>query len=201
MPLVLEQMALPRSDLTTLPLDLYRNAWNDIEDYDKVILITWNPKPRFYNYDHNGDNDFEMQWRTMLDKLFEANRCCSRYAFVAEVSDAGKLHMHGFLVVSDKIKYYKKFLPTLRANGFIKIPKANSHKWKTFKYHVKEVDFTSDLIKDSSIVLTHHNYKQMRRELTVFKCMVLHSYDAKVLRKKNVMAMLNPDLDFISQSE
>lgn len=198
-------MALPRiqgrSNSATLPLDLYRNAWNDLEEYDKVILITWNPKPRFYNYDHNGNNDFEMQWRTMLDKLFEANRCCSRYAFVAEISDAGKLHMHGFLVVSDKIKYYKKFLPTLRANGFIKIIKASSHRWKTFKYHVKEVDFTSDAITQSGIVLTHFNYKTMKRELTVYKSLIVHEYDVKKLRKRNIMSMLNPDLDFLSQSE
>lgn len=198
MPLVLEQMALPM--IPEIARNVYRSAWQDLEDFDKVILITWNPKPRFYSYDMHGENDYNMQWRTMVDKLQWANRCCSRYAFVAEISDMGKLHMHGFLVVSDRVKYHKSFLPSLRVNGFIKISKASSHLWKTFKYHVKELSITSDYITDLQYVLTHENREEVHKELVLYKALIAHSYE-KTIKKLNVMDMLFNNLDVDSEIE
>lgn len=189
-------MALPLIPQTARTM--YRSAWQDIEEYDKVLLITWNPRPRFYNYDLHGENDYNMQWRTMLDKLQWANRCLSRYAFVAEISDDGKLHMHGFMVVSDRIKYNKSFLPSLRVNGFIKVSKANSKMWKTFKYHVKDLSATSAYITDSLYVLTHENREDVHKDLTLYKALVAHSYD-KMIKKRNVMEMLLFEEDSDSQ--
>jgi len=190
-------MALPRKTEINQAKDLYCDQYNEITDVCTVMLITWNPKPRFYNYDKYGDNDFDVQWVTMLDVLLRANRCCSNYAFVAEISELGKLHMHGFLVVSDKIKYLRSFLPTLRKNGFISVSKASSHGWKTFKYHVKDIPNTCELIKKFPIVLTKKNYLQMNRDVTLLKVFVPPDNEKAKIKKKNVMEMI----EFESQSE
>lgn len=148
---------------------IYKDAWNDIEDDDTVYFMTWNPKPKFYGYDNGGENDYKMQWFTMLDKLVQSARCLSKYAFVAEISDQGKLHMHGWYVIKDAVKYHKSWLPTLRTNGFIKNPKVKSVKWKSFKYHVKDLESTIEYITDIDCVITHHNCKTILKELTLYK--------------------------------
>lgn len=174
------------------PLDCYKSSWKDIEDYDKVYLITWNPKPRFYNYSIFGENDYNVQWRTMLKVLLEANRCCSRFAFVPEISDEGKLHMHGWFVVSDRIKYHKSFLPSLNRGGFIKKSKAKKHTWDVFKYHVKEVDITQEYLNQhENIVVTHENCKAIRAEMHLYLALIEHNYNnKKAVKKQNVMKML-----------
>lgn len=183
-------MALPRKTVAKLSREAYRTFWSEIMSEDTVYLITWNPKPRFYNYDLHGNNDYEAQWRTMLDKLLTVNRCSSKYAFVAEISDQGKLHMHGSMVIRDKVKYHKSFLPTLRNNGFVKISKATSHSWKTFKYHVKDLFATADYIKDNPIVITSDNRDDVLRELNLYKSLIAYHYDVKQIKKRNVMEML-----------
>lgn len=187
-------------------LKLYRDAWSNIEDLDTVWLITWNPKPRFYNYDgHRNpegdyDNDYDMQWRTMQQKLLTANRCLSNYAFVAEISDDGKLHMHGFMVVSDKIKYFKSFLPGLTSNGFVKKSKANSHRWKTFKYHVKDLHCTVGLLAEQCYVITPETRESMAKDLHMYKALVSHHYDQQI-KKMNVMQMLSSNQFFEEDSD
>lgn len=183
-------MALLLSDRKKPALNRFRDSWSSIQDDDTVYLITWNPKPKFYNYDLNGENDFDMQWLTMLDKLIQVNRCSYTYAFVAEISDMGKLHMHGFLVVSDKVKYHKSFLPTLRKNGFVKVSKASSNKWKTFKYHVKDLPSTCKHVTQWPIVLTPENCKFVQKNIAVYRALVSHAYDEKQIKKRNVMEML-----------
>lgn len=182
-------------------LGVYKDAWNDIEDYDKVILITWNPKPRFYNYDKHGENNFDMQWWTMALLLVEADRCCSRFAFVPELSEDGKLHMHGWYVVSDKVKYYKSFLPKLRSSGFIKKSKAKSHNWKTFRYHVKDLEETCDYVTElHDLPITHFNVKHVKKHYHLKKMLLSTNYDLKV-KKRNVLQMLQKELLMEESSE
>lgn len=169
---------------------LYTAAWSDITTDDTVTLITWSPKPRFLNHDKYGDNDYNIQWMTMLDILLNVNRCASKYAFVAEITDVGRLHMHGFIVVTDKVKYHKSFLPSLKRNGFIKPSKATSNAWKTFKYHVKDINVTPQYITEYPIVLNHLNRDYVRKRLTLYKCLVAVNYEEKSIKKRNVMDML-----------
>lgn len=191
-------MALPpdfSENQATSYLGLYRTAWSDITTDDTVTLITWSPKPRFIDYDKHGDNDYNMQWMTMLDVLLNVNRCSSKYAFVAEITDVGRLHMHGFIVITDKVKYHKSFLPSLKRNGFIKVDKASSNNWKTFKYHVKEINITPQYITEYPVVLNHINRFWIRKRLTLFKCLVANNYEEKCIKKRNVMDMLRYEGD------
>lgn len=186
-------MALPRSEQSDAMLDLFRESYHQIEEDQTLYLITWNPKPRFYSYDKLGKNDYVMQWQTMLDKLVNITRCSKLFAFVAEISDVGKLHMHGWLQLNDPIKFHKSFLPTLRKNGYLKLNKANSHNWKTVRYHVKDLYNTSMHITDDDypIVLTPNNVKVVTKRLTILKALVLNpDLPKKAVKKLNVFTML-----------
>lgn len=177
---------------TDLSKKVYEYAWDEIMEYDKVMLITWNPKPRFYAYDQYGDNNYVRQWDTMLEILCEAYRTCSRFAFVPEISEDGKLHMHGWYVVADRLKYCKSFLPSLRRAGFIKKSKARTHDWKAFKYHVKEVDETLAFLPGyESIVITHMNYGYFKKRVNWQRILNFEmEKNKKLVRKYNVIKMM-----------
>lgn len=196
-------MADEKTDLSD---KVYEYAWDEIEEYDKVMLITWNPKPRFYAYDPYGDNNYPRQWNTMLEVLCEAYRTCSRFAFVPEISEDGKLHMHGWYVIKDRLKYHKSFLPSLRKNGFIKKSKARSHEWKTFKYHVKELEITREYLPDyESMVITHMNYMYFKKLVNLQR--ILNSEmekNKKLVKKYNVLKMIedyssSSSIEFLSE--
>lgn len=174
-------------------LQEYKKCFDDVEEFDKVHLITWNPKPIFYDYKPYGDNDYLMQWRSMVDLLCEGRRCLSRFCFVPEISDEGKLHMHGWYVVLDHKNYYKSFLPKLKRNGFVKKAKAKSHDFKTFVYHTKDFDATNDVLSYwSNFLVNHYNATLWRHEITHYKLMLKPSdlFDKPSRFKKDIMHML-----------
>lgn len=174
--------------------DVYWDAYGSLDSDDSIYLLTWNPQPRFYNYDHNGNNDYIMQWYTMLRTLLKSIRCLSKYAFTAEISDQGKLHIHGFLVVSDKVKYHKSFLPSLRKNGFIKLVKLKKLQRKSVKYHVKDLRETSLYFAQEPelpIVLTHDNQKEINKMYHKYVLFVKNPIEPKQkIQKRNVMCFL-----------
>lgn len=149
---------------TGTPIGTYKDAWRDIDfEVDTVYLITWNPKPSFYGYDTAGYNNFDVQWWTMIRQLCKHIRCLEKYALVPEVSDCGKLHLHGWYVVKDKRKYKRGFLPSLRATGFIKIGKVNKHQWKTYRYHIKDLNDGSTAELMDPVVLTHNTHDVIKQ--------------------------------------
>lgn len=131
-----------------------------------VFLITWNPKPRFYNYDHLGENDYNLQWETMLKVLMKVSRCSSIFCIIPEVSDQGKLHCHGWFNRTDKRKYYKSFLPSLKRNGLVKINKCRTLSEDVFKYYKKDVDNTFDLLTDFNYpILSHDTVHSLKHDI------------------------------------
>lgn len=157
-----------------LPRIIYKDAWDAIDELDDIIFLTWNPKPRFYpcRLEHDGisDIDYNTQWLMMLQKLQLVDRCCRNYGIVAEVSNTGKLHCHGFLVLKDRIKFNKQFLPTLQNNGFIKVTPAKSHQW--FEYHVEDLDDTVQYIHKYPhlVVLTPTTLQEVKKVLFHVEC-------------------------------
>lgn len=166
--------------------DFYNEAWSEIEETDHVYLFTWNPKPRFYQYDKYGDNDYNNQWLTMCKKIVKLERCSKNYAIVAEISDSGKLHCHGFFVMKDKVKWIKSVLPSFKRGGFVKHAKANSHKWEVFKYHVKEIEITDSLIRDIPIVVTPFTQKEVIKCIRKVEVDVAIEKTGKVVNKSIV---------------
>lgn len=190
-------MALPRTfsktERTDMSNDSYRDTWNEIDELEKVILITWTPNDRFYAYNKYGANDYNLQWRTMLNVLCEAPRCCSLFAFMPEISPEGRLHMHGWFIVKDKVKYHKSFLPSLKRGGFIKKKPANSKGWKTFVYHIKDTHDTVEYLTDfDNICLNSDNCSEVKK--LIRRDIVLNqpkNGEPKIqTRKINVFAMI-----------
>lgn len=145
-------------------LELYKEAFTRIDPRKETWLITWNPSPRRAGYcKKDGTDDYILSWEQMLQVLWEADLCCEPFAFVPEVSLVGKLHMHGFFQIKDRVKLSRKFLPSLKKLGFIKTNIARSIKWDTFKYHVKDIDITRQFIPlDYPILITDMISEQIR---------------------------------------
>lgn len=167
-------MALPAiSDLRSLYVTYINEQWDDVDPNRTVHLITWNPKPRFYaSLNEDGSINYDTQWCEMLNLLQHCKRCCDIYSLVAEISADGKLHMHGFYQVFDKIKYHKSFLPSLTRNGFIKHNKANSLQRKVIKYHKKDIYDTIEHLNDQSIpiVLCPQTKDELKALLLMKRC-------------------------------
>lgn len=171
---------------------LYWDSYGDITNEDTVYLLTWNPKPRFYSFDKHGDNDYNLQWLTMVEKLIRSIRCLSKYAFVAEISDAGKLHMHGFFVAKDPVKLHKSFLPGLRNTGYIKLNPVRKLQRKTMNYHVKDLHNTLSHFPNSTtpIVLCDRSLQILHNEIGLIKAFALApDLPKKTIRKLDVFSM------------
>lgn len=159
-------MALPRvSEKRKEYIGYINRAFDNVERDNTLHLITWNPKPKFYGYCLFGKNDYDSQWDQMLSILLLCNRCLYNYSFVAEISEEGKLHVHGFYQVYDKVKYHRSFLPSLKKNGFVKHNKARSYDRKVIKYHKKDIRDTIEHMADQSVpvVLTAHTIKDLKQ--------------------------------------
>lgn len=115
----------------------YENMIKD--DLSKVYFITWNPKPKFYGHSFSGHNDFNLQWETMIMEVIKkVIRCSKCFCLIPEVSIKGKLHLHGWIRIDDKVKWNKATYPMFVRTGMAKVSKAKC--MKGFYYYKKEVD-------------------------------------------------------------
>lgn len=186
-------MALPRNFHDNI--EIYKKAYGWLNPDRDIWLITWNPKPCFYQYNPNRESNYDLQWKTMLDLILPRVRCLSNYALVPEISDAGKLHLHGFYQIKDKVKYHKSFLPSLKKNGFIKVNKVSKHQWKTYQYHIKDLEVTNDFITQVwPLVVTDETSNELNRDLQLWKLSVNKQHYEEVknksIKKLNVYSML-----------
>lgn len=163
------------------PADLY-DEQIELINGRKTLLFTWNPRPRFYNYNVHDENDYNLQWITMCDKIIGLERCSDTYSIIAEISDQGKLHCHGFIVLTDKIKWHKKVLPTFKNNGFVKLNKATSTNKKTFVYHYKHMDSTQEYIDRYPIIITPSTIGSVKKHLRTIKIEALHKTYKEIKR-------------------
>lgn len=81
-----------------------------------------------------------------------------------EPSDHGRLHCHGWIVISDNLKWKKFMLGHLSRNGFLKLTK-QKHWEKGFDYYVKELDDTSKILDPQLCLLSHYTNLPMRQEI------------------------------------
>jgi len=127
-----------------------------IIDFSDALLLcgsrafTWNPNPlRYKSYDPND------QYLSCLMWAFKnCTKVFNNYIFVPELTSDGNVHIHGIFTLFDKLKYYKKFLPRVKALGFVKIKERVDAKW--LKYIFKEWTNNSDIFNLDT--LNHNNY-------------------------------------------
>ena len=146
------------------PMEIVEIACEQLHYDNKVYMFTWNPKPTFYEYRKLGNNDYISQWVLMISVLKEFSRCSDMYCFIPEISDEGKLHVHGWFMLSDKLKWLKSVRPLLRKNGFMKINRLHT-KIEKIDYYYKEIDETKDILNQYFYVLTHFTIGEILREV------------------------------------
>lgn len=151
-------MAHPRVGILKEIVKLCRQ---DIEDDDlkHIRYITWNPKNNNV-YRNNGYNfktqSFDEGWVQMLRWLKYIKRCSKKYCILPEVSENGKLHCHGWFVMSDKIKWMKFVQPLLFRRGMIRITKLKEMRKKFDYYMQKDLDETVSLLDDHDLICLSH---------------------------------------------
>jgi hypothetical protein len=126
--------------------DFIKETFDQTIDKDNWRLITWNP-----NFEEAPDT----KWKRMYEYLNNAFKCCSYYNFMPELSESGRLHMHGWVVIKDKVKWFKDFIPRLKRYGMIKVDKPNSV--KAFEYYKKEAETTVQILDKYRFPLCDQN--------------------------------------------
>lgn len=148
------------------PQELATLAEADI-DYstDTVNLFTWNPSPKFYGNTYNRE-EFRQKWDKMLCKVIRwFPRCMSKYCVIPEVSDAGRLHCHGWFVLKDKVKWNLSVRKILAHNGYIKVNKLRHV--NGLSYYKKDMNSLGTYFPNRETVITHRNLKQAFKDVKV----------------------------------
>lgn len=144
MPIILEQGMSTDFFSNTTVIESLELAEMDVKDncsIDSLTFITWNPNDKVISPISN-----DLKWMDMCcTYLKHFTRCCKYFCFQPEFSISGRLHIHGWIVIHDKIKWIKAILPMLMRAGRVKIDKARS--WNGFDYYKKEVDLTDNILK------------------------------------------------------
>lgn len=135
-------------------------AESDIYDTDisekKVKLFTWTPDPSRYPTSKPHE-----QYKIILQLiLLQSHKVFSTFAFTPELNDNGNIHIHGWYVIKDKVKYHKYYLPKMKGFGYVKIDNCNSKK-ALEDYYKKDIELMNEMMYeyDLPIPLTHVNIK------------------------------------------
>lgn len=146
------------------PRDFYYEAFAeeaeaDIYDTDEVILLTWSPDPAKMPTTKPHE-----QYKILLDFiLIKAHKVFSTFAFSPELTVNGNVHIHGWCVLKDKVKYFKWFLPKLKGFGNVKIDKMKSINALGY-YYKKEIEYMNEIMDEYNlpIPLTHINLESYK---------------------------------------
>lgn len=109
--------------------------------YSSIIyLFTWSPKdqntlnPKFKYIDDIAN--YFRQWHQCM-KEFEVN---------PEFNQNGNLHYHGYFRIKDQIKWFKRILPKMKYNGYIKINKVHTSFDEAIKYTRKDREVMTEVL-------------------------------------------------------
>lgn len=167
-------MALPRFSQQVI-LDLMAAAEADIDlDMSTYYLITWNPNPKprkaIVVTSSNPDQqyDYHKTWMNMLVGYIQhLKRCSNEFCIVPEISDSGRLHIHGWFKMSDKIKWQKSVHGKFYNNGRLKFNKMNS--LNSLEYYRKSIDNTMHFLDSRHIVVSHDTIGCVMSDIRLMK--------------------------------
>jgi len=168
---------------------MYKNLVAGLSKTQEILLFTWNPKPSFALFDPYDPHRFDKEWLAMIDILQRIKVCSDNYGLVAEISDSGKLHCHGFIHIIDKIKWFKSVRPWIAQHGFIKDRVARKIQWKTFRYHSTDIPFTLTMITENPIVFCPETYSILRKLKKKLKFEAIVNYKSDQVLNKNILDM------------
>lgn len=132
------------------------------------LALTWVPNPK------NIGVKPEYQFQNTISTLIPLMKCTEDIQIYPELTANGNIHYHMQFKLKDKIKYYKKALPTLKYNGFVQVKTKVDAKW--IEYCKKDVD-TMRGVLGIEIPINIENYTKSRKEIamkcTTKKCNIL----------------------------
>lgn len=117
-----------------------------------AFLFTYSPKGLTKDYDFtyiDHYNSYFKQWQ----------QCMSEYEINPELNQSGNLHYHGYYKIKDKFKWFKKVLPKMKYNGFIKIDEVKSDLNKSLEYCRKDREFMLKILAARPLPLSHLDHK------------------------------------------
>lgn len=98
-----------------------------------TLALTWVPNPKDIGIKPI------FQFESTIGSIVNLGLCCDYYEMYPELTVAGNIHYHGVIRVKDKIKWYKKVLPTLRYKGYVCVKKDPDEKWKEYIRKDKDI--------------------------------------------------------------
>lgn len=134
-------------------------AESDIFSSDKVYLLTFSMNPKKYY-----SRDPRKQYIQLLQNIIYpmVSSCFSTYVITPELSENNNIHIHGWFVLKDSIKWHRKWYPTLKylAPNGVKINVRHSQ--NAMYYYKKDINYMNYIINHDEddelpIPLTHIN--------------------------------------------
>lgn len=103
----------------------------------------------------------KFQYNYCLPTLLNLKLCCDHYEIFPELTLQGNIHFHGILEINDKIKWYKKVLPSLKYMGFVLIKPKPDKNWE--KYMSKDSGIMEVILKPDWVPSSLLYYKDISR--------------------------------------
>lgn len=120
------------------------------------IAFTWSPNPSRFHA-----KTFRKQWQQMIGAGLQfIPRCSHAFSLIPEITIDGRLHCHGFILITDYVKWHKSVLPRLRSWGFVCIKQHYDQKW--LDYCMEDLDETLQIMGSQDIPYGTYDCAQWR---------------------------------------
>lgn len=118
------------------------------------IAFTWCPNNKFHT------SDPQIGYAMAVVILKDIRNISKNFKIYPELTHQGNIHFHGKIYIEDPVKWFKKTLPTLKRNGFVKIKTNLNEGWD--EYCGKQWDIFKDVL-DLENPIDYPYLKQIRK--------------------------------------
>lgn len=89
--------------------------------------FTWSPNPKLFR-----SIDPQVQFCETMQTIKYLANCCNKLYIYPELNQNGRIHYHGVLYITDKVKWYKSVLPKFKYTGFVMIKTEINEHWDEY---------------------------------------------------------------------
>jgi len=155
---------LPADEPDMLDTDYYRvkgmEFWeNTVDDLDQSSMqaITWSPAAGKYP-----SSQPKRQYDSLVRYVAHLFPICFRRWFIVpEINENGNVHLHGWVIIKDKVKMYRVLLPKMKTYGFTCVKSHYRKQPINFDWQIYiccELDETKQIINGAkSPLMLHEN--------------------------------------------
>lgn len=121
------------------------------------LAFTWSPDPKVIS----PYVDPEKQYDACFSFLILLSKC-SRFVIYSELNLSGNIHFHAIISLHDKVKWYKKVLPTFKRNGFVVLKHNVNEQWH--KYISKDSIMMKEILGEKYRMYNNEEYFRSHQE-------------------------------------